>query len=223
MTPLDTTLPGARLDTGARHPLPRFTERTPWGRRALDPYDKLLEGRIVVLGTPLDDTVASDVTAQLLHLEYTAPGRDVSLYINSPGGSFTAMTAIHDTMRFLSCDVETVCLGQAGPGAAVLLAAGTPGKRLALPGARVTLRQPEPAEPVEGRADDLARRAGELRRTRELMEELLVRYTGRPRARVSADLERDRFLDAPGALAHGLVDHVVTHRAAPYGPGRRSR
>ena len=136
----------------ARYVLPEFTERTSSGHRTLDPYSKLLDERIVFLGTPVDDTSANDVMAQFMHLEYPAPDRDISLYINSPGGSFSAMTAIYDTMQFVSCDVETICLGQAGSAAAVLLAAGAPGKRFALPGARVLIHQPALAEPVQGQA-----------------------------------------------------------------------
>ncbi|MFE4646944.1 ATP-dependent Clp protease proteolytic subunit, partial [Streptomyces sp. NPDC056730] len=131
----------------ARHVLPEFTERTSNGTRTLDPYSKLLEERIILLGTPVDDTAANDVIAQLIHLEYAAPERDISLYINSPGGSISAMSAIYDTMRIVTCDVETVCLGQAVSTAAVLLAAGAPGKRLALPGARHVHRQPRNEEP----------------------------------------------------------------------------
>ncbi|WP_445399425.1 ClpP family protease [Streptomyces sp. LE64] len=207
----------------ARHVLPRFTERAPGGRRTLDPYGKLLEERIVVLGTPIDDAAANDVIAQFMHLEHAAPERDVSLYINSPGGSFTAMTAIYDTLRYLSCDVETLCLGQAVSAAAVLLSAGTPGKRLVLPGARVTIHQPAPPEALRGQVDDLAIQARELRRRRDLMEELLVRHTGRSRARVAADLERERFLDAAQALEHGLVDRIVTTRAGSTPPAPSAR
>ncbi|MYV65038.1 ATP-dependent Clp protease proteolytic subunit, partial [Streptomyces sp. SID2131] len=126
----------------ARHVLPEFTERTAFGARTLDPYAKLMESRIVFLGTRIDETSSNDVISQLLYLEYAAPDRDVALYINSPGGSVTSMTAIHDTIRTLACDVATTCLGQAASTAAVLLAAETPGKRTMLPGARVTLRQP---------------------------------------------------------------------------------
>ncbi|MFI6529196.1 ATP-dependent Clp protease proteolytic subunit [Streptomyces uncialis] len=198
----------------ARHVLPQFTERTSTGPRTLDPYAKLLAERIVFLGTPVDDTSANDVTAQFMYLEHAAPDRDISLYINSPGGSFAAMTAIYDTMRFVTCDVETICLGQAASAAAVLLAAGTPGKRLALPGARVMIHQPAFPEPLQGQADDLAIQARELQRTRDLLEELLVRHTGQSRERVAADIERDHFLDAPQALAYGLVDRIVPSRKA---------
>jgi ATP-dependent Clp protease protease subunit len=198
----------------ARHVLPEFTERTAYGHRTLDPYAKLLEGRIVFLGTQVDDASANDVIAQFMHLEHQAPDQDIALYINAPGGSFTAMSAIHDTMQYVSCDVATFCLGQAGSCAAVLLAAGTPGKRHALPGARVTLRQPSLPEPVEGQASDLAIQAGELSRIRTRLEEMLAHHTGRNPEQVHADIERDRILDAAGALEYGLVDRVLSRRAA---------
>ncbi|MEU6551738.1 ATP-dependent Clp protease proteolytic subunit [Streptomyces sp. NPDC046915] len=193
----------------ARYVLPEFTERTSTGHRTLDPYSKLLEGRIVFLGTPVDDASANDVMAQFMHLEHDAPDRDISLYINSPGGSFSAMTAIYDTMRYISCDVETICLGQAASSAAVLLAAGTPGKRFALPGARVVLQQPALPEPTQGQPSDLFIQAEELTRMRGLLEELLVHHTGRAPEQVHADLERDLMLDARGALEHGLVDGII--------------
>ncbi|WP_328832885.1 ATP-dependent Clp protease proteolytic subunit [Streptomyces sp. NBC_00252] len=196
----------------ARHVLPEFTERTSSGHRTLDPYSKLLEERIVFLGTPIDDISANDVMAQFMRLEYQAPDRDISLYINSPGGSFTAMSAIYDTLRFVSCDVETVCLGQAGSSAAVLLAAGTPGKRSALAGARVVIHQPSLPEPIQGQASDLAIQAEELARTRSQLESLLALHTGRTVEQVSADIERDRILDAQQALEYGLVDRIVTTR-----------
>ncbi|MFD1831039.1 ATP-dependent Clp protease proteolytic subunit [Streptomyces desertarenae] len=199
----------------ARHVLPEFTERTGYGVRTLDPYSKLLEERIVFLGTQIDDASANDVIAQFVHLEHSAPGRDISLYINSPGGSLTAMTAIYDTMRFVSCDVETVCLGQAASAAAVLLAAGTPGKRLALPGARIMIHQPSLAEPVQGQARDLEIHAREMLRVRAKLEELLALHTGRPPERVRQDLERDTFFDAEGAVAYGLVDRLTADRRAP--------
>ena len=196
----------------ARHVLPEFTERTSSGYRTLDPYSKLLEERIVFLGTPIDDISANDVMAQFMHLEYLAPDRDISLYINSPGGSFTAMSAIYDTLRYVTCDVETICLGQAGTSAAVLLAAGTPGKRSALPGARVVLRQPSLPEPVQGQASDLAIQAEELARTRSQLEAVLALHTGRTVERVSQDIERDRIMDAQQALEYGLVDRIVSTR-----------
>ncbi|MEV6195019.1 ATP-dependent Clp protease proteolytic subunit [Streptomyces sp. NPDC051920] len=206
----------------ARYVLPEFTERTSAGHRTLDPYSKLLGERIVFLGTPIDDTSANDVTAQFMYLEHQAPEQDISLYINSPGGSFSAMTAIYDTMRFVTCDVETICLGQAASTAAVLLAAGTPGKRLALPGARVLLHQPSVTEPFEGQTSDLLVQAEELMRTRRTLEEMLRRHTGQSPERVTADIERDKILDAPAALAYGLIDRIVpSRRAALDTPGAR--
>ncbi|MFH9425524.1 ATP-dependent Clp protease proteolytic subunit [Streptomyces sp. NPDC017529] len=196
----------------ARHVLPEFTERTSYGSRTMDPYSKLLGERIVFLGTPVDDTTANDVIAQLMHLDYDAPGRDISLYVNSPGGSFTAMSAIYDTMQFVGCDIETVCLGQAASAAAVLLAAGTPGKRLALPGARILIHQPSFGEPVQGQADDLRIQADELLRTRALLEELLVRHTGQPPERIAQDLERDKVFSSEAAVEYGLVDGLTRSR-----------
>jgi ATP-dependent Clp protease protease subunit len=211
------------MDTpSARYVLPEFTERISAGHRTLDPYSKLLEERIVFLGTPIDDTSANDVMAQFMHLEYLAPDRDISLYINSPGGSFSAMTAVYDTMQFVTCDVETICLGQAASAAAVLLAGGTPGKRFTLPGARVLMHQPSFPEPVQGQASDLAIQAEELVRTRRMLEEMLVRHTGRSPERVAADIERDKILDAPAAVAYGLVDRIIPSRkASRTAPGAR--
>ncbi|MFD9462390.1 ATP-dependent Clp protease proteolytic subunit [Streptomyces sp. NPDC060027] len=206
----------------ARHVLPEFTERTSTGHRTQDPYSKLLSERIVFLGTPIDDISANDVMAQFMYLEHQAPEQDISLYINSPGGSFSAMTAIYDTMQFVTCDVETVCLGRAASAAAVLLAGGAPGKRLALPGARVLIHQPSVPEPIQGQASDLAIQADELARTRETLEEMLVRHTGQSPERVAADIERDKILDAPEALAYGLIDRIVPSRKASRAtPGAR--
>ncbi|MFF4170636.1 ATP-dependent Clp protease proteolytic subunit [Streptomyces sp. NPDC001744] len=205
----------------ARHVLPEFTERAAFGLRTLDPYAKLFEARIVFLGTWLDETSANDVIAQLLHLEYAAPDRDIALYLNSPGGPISAMTAIHDTIRTLACDVATTCLGQAVSTAAVLLAAGTPGKRAMLPGARVTLRQPSLDEPLRGQPSDLDVHARELLRQRALMAGMLTEHTGRSRERIDSDLERLTVLDAPAAIEYGLVDHVITTRRAATGATAR--
>ena len=203
----------------ARYVLPEFTERTSSGARTLDPYGKLFEDRIVFLGTPLDDTAANDVMAQLMHLEHAAPERDITLYINSPGGTFHAMTALYDTLRYVSCDVATYCLGQAASYAALLLAAGTPGKRFALPGARMVIAQPQLAAPVQGQPSDIFIQAKELGRMRALAEEMLVRHTGRTAEQVHADMERDVVLDAPAALAYGLVDGIVpSRRSTPGAP-----
>ncbi|MEV6104543.1 ATP-dependent Clp protease proteolytic subunit [Streptomyces sp. NPDC051940] len=203
---------------GARYVLPEFTERTSGGYRSLDPYAKLFQERIVFLGTAVDDTAANDVMAQLVQLEHAAPDMDISLYLNSPGGSFTAMSAVHDTMRFVGCDIETVCLGQAASVAAVLLAAGTPGKRYILPGARVLLRQPRLSEAVQGQADDLHIQAEELQRRRRWMEDVLAEYTGQSVEKVRADIERDLFLDAAAAVEYGLADRI-TERHRPAGRG----
>ncbi|MFE9856333.1 ATP-dependent Clp protease proteolytic subunit [Streptomyces sp. NPDC005780] len=202
----------------ARHVLPEFTERTSQGTRTLDPYSKLLAERVVFLGTPVDDTAATDLVAQFMYLEHDAPDRPISLYINSPGGSFGAMTAIYDTMAFLTCEVETFCLGQAGAAAAVLLAAGAPGRRHALPGARVVVQQPELPEPVRGQPSDLEIEARELARMRDTLTGMLARHTGRPAEQIAADTERDLILDAEGAKDYGLVDHIVRRRGLSLPP-----
>ncbi|MGW1883868.1 ATP-dependent Clp protease proteolytic subunit [Streptomyces sp. NPDC001970] len=206
----------------ARYVLPEFTERTSAGLRTLDPYSKLLEERIVFLGTTVDDTSANDVIAQLLYLEYAAPDQDINLYINSPGGPISAMTSIYDTMQVLTCDVATTCLGQAASTAAVLLAAGAPGKRMALPGARVVIRQPALPEPVQGQPTDLGIQAQELLRLREQISAMLVRHTGQSPERVAADIERDTVFDAAGAVEYGLVDHLIKNRrTSAASPGAR--
>ncbi|MFF8444035.1 ATP-dependent Clp protease proteolytic subunit [Streptomyces californicus] len=204
--------PTAHRSPAARYVLPEFTERTATGTRTLDPYSKLLSERIVFLGSPIDDTAASDLVAQLMYLEHADPDRPLSLYINSPGGTFAAMAAVYDTMRYLACDVETFCLGQAGSYAAALLAAGAPGRRHALPGARVVIQQPALEEPMRGQPSDLEIHARELVRTREMFAAMLVRHTGRTPEQITDDIERDTILDAKAALAHGLVDHVVENR-----------
>ncbi|MFC9244660.1 ATP-dependent Clp protease proteolytic subunit [Streptomyces sp. NPDC057136] len=202
----------------ARYVLPEFTERTATGTRTLDPYSKLLSERIVFLGTPVDDTATTDLIAQFMYLEHAEPDRPISLYINSPGGSFTAMAAIYDTMQFLTCEVETFCLGQAGSSAAVLLAAGAPGRRHALPGARVVIQQPSLPEAVRGQPSDLEIEARELMRVREMLTGMLVRHTGRSAEQVTADLDRDTILDATAAKAYGMVDHVMEKRSPSQPP-----
>ncbi|WP_345981557.1 ATP-dependent Clp protease proteolytic subunit [Streptomyces sp. DSS69] len=201
-----------------RHVLPEFTERTMYGPRTQDPYSKLLSERIILLGTRVDDTAASDLIAQLVRLEHADPDRPVSLYINCPGGSFGAMAAVYDTMRYLTCDVETFCVGQANSCAAALLAAGAPGRRHALPGARVVIQQPALAEPLRGRPSDLEIHAHELVRTRALFTAMLVRHTDRTAERVTADIERSTILDAEAARSYGLVDHVVQNRTLSQPP-----
>ncbi|GHH50228.1 ATP-dependent Clp protease proteolytic subunit [Streptomyces candidus] len=196
----------------ARHVLPQFHERTSTGTRTLDPYSKMLGERIVFLGTPVDDTAANDIAAQFMYLEHDAPDRDISLYINSPGGSYTAMAAIYDTLQFVTCDVETICLGQALDAAAVLLACGTAGKRLALPGARIALSQPALDEPAQGQPSDLEIHARELVRLRSMTARMLARHTGRSAEQVEADFDRTKVLDAGEALGYGLVDRIVANR-----------
>ncbi|MGY0065950.1 ATP-dependent Clp protease proteolytic subunit [Streptomyces sp. QTS137] len=196
----------------ARHVLPGFTDRTVSGHRPTDPYAKLMEERIVLLGTPIDEASANDLIAQFVHLEHRAPDRDISLYVNSPGGSFQAMSAVYDTLNFVTCEVETVCLGRADGTAALLLAAGTPGKRYVLPGARLVLRQPVPPAPVEGDASDLAVQAEELSRVRGRIEEILVRHTRRTPEQARSDIERETVLDARAAVEYGLADRVLTDR-----------
>ncbi|WP_255918742.1 ATP-dependent Clp protease proteolytic subunit [Streptomyces humicola] len=204
-----------------RYVVPEFTERTSQGVHTMDPYSKLLSERVVMLGAPIDDTSSNDVMAQLIHLEHSAPGQDIQLYINSPGGSFTAASAIYDTMQFLSCDIQTVCLGQAAGCAVLLLAAGTPGKRLATPGSRVVLQQPFIAEPTRGQPSDLEIQAAEVGRQRETLERMLARHTGRDIEGVHADMERDTVLDGQGAQEYGIVDHLTRSRKAsqPRGKG----
>lgn len=198
----------------ARYVLPEFTERTSNGVRTMDPYSKLLQERIVFLGTPIDDTSANDVMAQLIQLESASPDQDIHLYLNSPGGSFSAMTAIYDTMQFVTCDVATVCIGQAGSAAAVLLAAGAPGKRLITPGARILIHQPSLGEVVQGDTSDLEIQANELLRIREQLETLLARHTGRDIERIRTDIERDKVFDAESAVSYGLADRLSSSRKA---------
>lgn len=195
----------------SRYVMPTFTERTSYGVKEMNPYNKLFEDRIIFLGVQIDDTSANDVMAQLLTLESLDPDRDISLYINSPGGSFTAMTAIYDTMQFVRPDVQTVCIGQAASAAAVLLAAGTRGKRAALPQSRVLLHQPS-MEGSFGTGSDLEIQAREIMRLRTMLEELVARHSNRPVETVRADIERDKIFTATQAKAYGLVDDVFENR-----------
>jgi ATP-dependent Clp protease, protease subunit len=195
----------------ARHVLPTVVERSSYGDYDLDPYAKLLSERVVFLGTPIDDISANDIVAQLLCLESDDSVKDISLYINSPGGSVTAMLAIYDTMQFVSADIETVCLGQTGSAATILLAAGTPGKRLMLPHARVVIHQPT-MDAGYGPGSDLHIQATEILRVRAVMETLLARHTGRSRKQVRADIDRDTILTSTDALAYGAVDEILGSR-----------
>ncbi|MEF3322229.1 ATP-dependent Clp protease proteolytic subunit [Gulosibacter sp. GYB002] len=196
----------------SRYILPQFEERTAYGFKRQDPYAKLFEDRIVFLGVQIDDASADDVMAQLLVLESQDPDRDITMYINSPGGSFTAMTAIYDTMQYIRPEVQTVCLGQAASAAAVLLAAGQPGKRLALPNARVLIHQPATGGGGQGQASDIEIQAKEVLRMREWLEEALAKHSGKEQAMISNDIERDKILSAQEALEYGLIDQVLTSR-----------
>ncbi|NMM16178.1 MAG: ATP-dependent Clp protease proteolytic subunit [Cellulomonas sp.] len=195
-----------------RYVLPQFEERTAYGFKRQDPYTKLFEDRIIFLGVQVDDASADDVMAQLLVLESTDPDRDIILYINSPGGSFTAMTAIYDTMQYIKPQIQTVCLGQAASAAAVLLGAGSPGKRLALPNARILIHQPAMEGGGYAQASDIEIQANELIRMREWLEETLAKHSGRTVDQVRVDIERDKILTAAEALEYGLVDQVLASR-----------
>ena len=196
----------------ARYVLPQFTERTTQGTKTWDPYSKLFEERIIFLGVQIDDASADDVMAQLLCLESMDPDRDISIYINSPGGSYTAMTAIYDTMQFVKPQITTVCLGQAASAAAVLLGAGTPGKRYALPNSRVLIHQPYTEG--GGQGTDIEIQAKELLRMRTAMEAILAKHTGRDPEQVKKDIERDKILTADEAVEYGIVDSVIPSRKA---------
>lgn len=196
-----------------RYTIPTVVESTPKGERSYDVFSRLLSERIVFLGTPIDDDVSNVVMAQLLHLDHESSDTDIQLYINSPGGSNTALTAIYDTMRFVRADVSTVCMGQAASAAAVLLAAGTPGKRMALEHARVMLHQP--STEGQGVAADLEIQAEEVLRVRSQVEGILARHTGQTLQRLRADTDRDRYFTAEEAKGYGLIDGIVTVREEP--------
>lgn len=194
-----------------RYIIPSFVERTTYGIKEMNPYNKLFEERIIFLGVQIDDASANDVMAQLFTLESIDPDRDIQIYINSPGGSFTSLTAIYDTMQYVRPDIQTVCVGQAASAAAVLLAAGTQGKRMALPNSRIIIHQPS----VYGerqQASDLEIQAREVMRIREQQEVMLARHTGRSQEDVRKDIERDKYFTADDAKEYGLIDGVITSR-----------
>ncbi|MCI1935492.1 MAG: ATP-dependent Clp protease proteolytic subunit [Bifidobacteriaceae bacterium] len=194
-----------------RYVLPQYGEKTPYGMKTQDPYSKLFEDRIIFMGVQVDDTSADDIMAQLLVLESQDPNRDIMIYINSPGGSMTAMTAIYDTMQYVKPDVQTVCLGQAASAAAVLLAAGAKGKRLILPNARVLIHQPAMGQDF-GKATEIEIQAKELLRMREWLEETLAKHTGQTPDRIRKDIEVDTILTADAAKEYGIVDEILAHR-----------
>ena len=195
-----------------RYIVPEFRERSANGERVHNPYTKLFEERIIFLGVQIDDSSADDVMAQLLTLESMDPDRDIQIYINSPGGSYTAMTAIYDTMQFVKPQVQTVCLGQAASAASVLLAAGTPGKRFALPHARILIHQPYTEG--GGQGSDIEIQANEILRMRAEMEGILSKHTGRSIEQIEQDIERDKILTADMAKEYGLIDQVISSRKA---------
>jgi ATP-dependent Clp protease protease subunit len=197
----------------SRYILPSYVERTSYGIKESNPYNKLYEERVIFLGVQVDDASANDVMAQLLHLEHEDPDRDITIYINSPGGSFTSLMAIYDTMQFVRPDIQTVCLGQAASAAAVLLAAGTAGKRLALPNARVLIHQPA-TEGTYGQVSDLEIQANEIQRVRRLLETTLAKHTKKTPDQVRIDIERDKILTAAEAKDYGIIDEVLPYRKA---------
>jgi ATP-dependent Clp protease protease subunit len=193
----------------SRYVLPSFVERTSYGIKEMNPYNKLFEERIIFLGVQIDDASANDVMAQLITLESIDPDRDVLMYINSPGGSMTSMMAIYDTMQYIQPEIQTFCLGQAASAAAVLLAAGTKGKRMALPNSRILIHQPA-VESGYGQSSDLEIQAREILRMRTAMERVIALHTGKDEDQVRRDVERDKFFTAEEAKEYGLVDEVLT-------------
>ena len=196
--------------------VPYVVEQSSHGERSYDIFSRLLNDRIIVLSEDVNDTSASLVVAQLLYLEGQDPDKDISLYINSPGGSISAGMAIHDTMQYIKCDVSTICMGMAASMGAFLLASGTKGKRFALPNAEIMIHQPLIAGGqgggLSGQATDIKIHADHIVRTREKMNRMLSEYTGQPLEKVEQDTERDNFLSAQEAKEYGLIDEVITHR-----------
>ena len=199
------------MTISSRYILPSFVEHSSYGMKESNPYNKLFEERIIFLGTQVDDASANDIMAQLLVLESLDPDRDITMYINSPGGSFTSLMAIYDTMQYVRADISTVCLGQAASAAAVLLAAGTPGKRMALPNARILIHQPA-TEGIQGQVSDLEIQAAEIERMRRLMEDTLSHHTGRSAEQIRKDTDRDKILTAAQAKDYGIIDNVLEYR-----------
>lgn len=198
--------------------VPTVIEQTAKGERAFDIWSRLLNQRLIFFGTQLDDTVANLIIAQLLHLESEDADKDISIYINSPGGDMTGLFAIHDTMRYIAPDVSTICVGQAASAAAVLLAAGTPGKRYALPNARVLIHQPHGG--AQGQSSDMELAVAEMVEMRRRMVDILVEGTGQPRERIIADIDRDYIVRGDDALAYGLVDHIIERRQLLASPAK---
>ena len=192
--------------------VPMVVEQTSRGERAFDIYSRLLKDNLIFIGTPIDDTIANLVVAQLLFLEAEDPEKDINLYINSPGGSITAGMAIYDTMQFIRPDVVTICLGQCASMGALLLTAGAKGKRFALPNSRILIHQPSISGGIGGQATDVKIQAEEIIRMRELTSSIIARHTGQSFEQVERDVERDRIMSAMQAKEYGLIDEVITHR-----------
>ena len=197
--------------------VPTVVEQTSRGERAYDLYSRLLKENIIFIGTPLDDTIANLVCAQLLHLESENPDRDISLYINSPGGDINALFAVYDTMQYIKPDINTICFGQAASAAAVLLAAGTKGKRLALPHSRVLIHQPYAG--AQGQVSDIELASREIQRLKAQLEEILARHTGQDVAMIHADTDRDFVMTAAEAKEYGIIDEVIDTRSLPDNSG----
>ena len=195
----------------SRYVLPSFVENTSYGVKESNPYNKLFEERIIFCGVQIDDASANDIMAQLLVLEAEDPDRDITMYINSPGGSFTSLMAIYDTMQYVRPDIATACIGQAASAAAVMLAGGTPGKRAALPNARILIHQPS-MEGAYGQVSDLEIQAAEINRVRRQMELMLARHTNKDADQIRNDIERDKILTAQEALEYGIIDEIMPYR-----------
>ncbi|MFE3459530.1 ATP-dependent Clp protease proteolytic subunit [Nocardiopsis aegyptia] len=215
MTEFNPSLIGgaASMAPQSRYVLPSYVERTSYGVKEMNPYNKLFEERIIFVGVQIDDTSANDLMAQLITLEQLDSERDIQMYINSPGGSFTSLMAIYDTMQFVRPDIQTVCIGQAASAAAILLAGGTKGKRGALPNARILIHQPA-TEGMHGQASDIEIQANEITRIRTQLETTLAHHTGRSPEQVSKDIERDKILTAEEAKDYGIIDFVLPYRKA---------
>lgn len=200
----------SQVSSPASYLVPMVVEQTNRGERSFDIYSRLLKERIIFLGTPVNDEIANLIMAQLIFLEAEDPEKDINLYINSPGGSVTALLAIYDTMEYIRPDVTTTCVGQAASAAAILLAAGTPGKRFALPHSRILIHQPQGG--AEGQAADIEIQAREVQRIRDLLDDILAQKTGQPIGKVSTDTDRDFIMTAEEAKAYGIVDEVMVSR-----------
>lgn len=197
--------------TAQNYLVPTVIEQTSRGERAFDLYSRLLKENIIFLGTPLDDTVANLISAQLLHLESENPDRDINLYINSPGGDINSLFAVYDTLRYIKPDISTICFGQAASAAAVLLSAGTPGKRLALPHARILIHQPYAG--AQGQVSDIEIASKEIQRLKSQLEDVMALHTGQPPDKIRTDTDRNFVMTADQAVEYGIIDEVITTRA----------